>query len=180
MDGLPRLPSQLLPPRFTSLMRLKQRCLESRKFGAVLWAAAIVICLECTFSHGAIYEPPQVGFSVDDLERELSTDAVVYSRQLSSDSMSSRFGSAEFPSDESEMPDNPLEFVKSWLPTGNSSSGTSNSTTGGGVLSNGVMCALNTTTTILENVLVGQLTEHQPVSLPDPPGTNLIRPPRTV
>ncbi len=131
--------------------------------------------------HAGILRPAQVTYGVTDLEKALdggnALAASLATRSSDSSSSSSRRTTHDWPSNDPNQPTNPLELVKSSMPTG-SSSGTSTSSTGGAIGSGVVICALNGTLTLRDDSPLGSLAEDHALSLPDPPGNQLLRPPR--
>ncbi len=74
----------------------------------------------------------------------------------------------------------PFELTKSKLPTGNTSSSTSSSSSVAGAAGSSVVCLLSASLILRDDSPLGQLAEDHGLSLPDPPGTDLLRPPRAV
>lgn len=141
----------------------------------MLAALSVMLSASATNCQAGILMPQQVSFDANDLERAL--DAGPSTASAGATSSSSRRTSHEWPPSDSDQPSNPLEFVKS-LPTSNSSSSTSTSSAGGAVGSGVVLCAFNNTLTLRDDSPLGQLAEDHGFSLPEPPGTDLLRPPQ--
>jgi hypothetical protein len=129
-------------------------------------------------SQAGILLPQQVSFDSSDLERALDAGPSTATSGATSSSSTSRRTSHEWPPSDSDQPTNPLELVKSSLPTSNSSSSTSTSSAGGAVGSGVVLCAFNNTLTLRDDSPLGQLAEDHGLALPEPPGTDLLRPPQ--
>jgi hypothetical protein len=147
----------------------------------LLTLAALCVLLSSSAKHcwAGILVPPQVSFDANDLERAIEQGASEQGASRSSDgtSSSSRRVSHDWPADESDQPTSPLELANS-LPTGTTSSSTTSSSPGGAIGSGAVQCVLNSTLTLQDDSPLGTLAEDHGFSLPDPPGTDLLRPPR--
>ena len=133
-------------------------------------AAVVVMLSSATVARAGILMPQQVGFDANDLDRDLGAGA---------GSSSSRQNSPQSPPSDNDRQSNPLDLLKSSLPTSSSSSSTSTSSAGGAVGSGVVLCVFNNTLTLRDDSPFGQLAEDHGLSLPDPPGTDLLRPPRS-
>ena len=140
---------------------------------SMLFAVAVVLHGDAPVSNAGILLPQEVGFDANDLERALSEDgtagAATSSRGRESQS---------WPPRENDKEQNPLGLLNSPLPMGNSSPSSSSSSAGGAVGSGIVLCLFNSTIAIADDAPLGRLAEDHGLSLPDPPGTNLLRPPR--
>jgi hypothetical protein len=132
---------------------------------AVVVAVAVVLFLSAANARAGILVPRQVGFAAGDIDRSL---------QSSSTSTGQHSGQNLPASDRDEKSD-PLSLLKASLPTSNSSSSSSSSTAGG--VGSGV-CLLDGTIVLQDDACFGQLAERRGLDLPDPPGTDLLRPPR--
>lgn len=151
-----------MPRLVSSLLTLSALC--------VLFSACASTC------RAGILLPEQVTFGVSDLEKALDS-GMTGATSNSSDSSSSPRHRHDWPSNDPNQPTNPLELVRSSLPTGSSSSGTSTSSTGA-IGSGVVLCALNSTLNLRDDSPRGSLAEELGLLLPEAPGTDLLRPPR--
>jgi len=127
-----------------------------------------------------ILMPEQVTFDENDLAASLAT------RDSASSTASTSTSSASAPvrriqrdwwSEEDRGGNVPFELSKSKLPTGTTSSSTSSSPVAGATSST-VVCLLSAPLNLQDDAPLGQLAEDHGLSLPDPPGTDLLRPPR--
>jgi hypothetical protein len=137
---------------------------------AALTAAVFAVFL--TFSGtctAGILLPEEISFDTQDLERHFNGD------EDGAGSVPSK--SPVQTSNENGKTPNRL---KATLPTGNSSSSSTSSTSSaGGAAGPGiVLCLFNSTIAIADDSPLGRLAEDRGLSLPDPPGTDLLRPPR--
>jgi hypothetical protein len=82
-------------------------------------------------------------------------------------------------SDESDQNSGGLDRLKAALPLGQSSSSSSSSTAGGGISAGAMPCVFSSTAAIVDDSPLSRLAEDHGFSLPDPPGTDLLRPPRS-
>ena len=112
-------------------------------------------------------------FDAADLDRALSDNAAGAATSTSP----SRSPQQQWPPSDNDRGNDPLGFLKSSLPTGSSSS-TSTSSSGGAVGSGVVLCLFNSTITFADESPLGRLVEERGLTLPAPPGTDLLRPPR--
>jgi hypothetical protein len=139
---------------------------------AALTAFALVVpLLSGSACHAGILLPQPVDFDVNDLERQFNGD------DGSAGAVPANSHSPTLPNKENgEKP----ERLKATLPTGNSSSSSSSSTSsaGGAPGSGIVLCLFNSTIAIADGAPLGRLAEDRGLTLPDPPGTDLLRPPR--
>lgn len=131
------------------------------------------VCASKTFA--GILLPQQVTFDEEDLAQDLAAGLAPRSSSAST-STSTRRHIPATPVEDSNEPDNPLELANS-LPTGTSST-TSSPSPGGAVGSGVVLCVLNSTLVLHDDSPLGTLAEDHGFSLPDPPGTDLLRPPQ--
>jgi hypothetical protein len=139
---------------------------------AVLATAMFWLANAGTVSAGII-APQQFAFSADDLASSLNAGAGAGAASTSP----SRGDSQGRPLTNGDQPTDPLSWVDSHLPVGSTSSSTSTSSSGG-VGSGPVVCVLQSRITLRDDSPLGQLAEDHGLSLPDPPGTDLLRPPR--
>jgi hypothetical protein len=138
-----------------------------------LAALCVQLSVGASNSLAGILMPEQVSFGASDLDRALEQGTPSSSTRQSS----SRRSSHEWPSDQGDRPSGPLELANT-LPTGNTSSSTSSSSAGGAVGSGVVICLLNGTLMLNDDSPLGSLAEDHGFSLPEPPGTDLLRPPQ--
>lgn len=131
------------------------------------------VCASTTFA--GILLPDQISFEADDIEQYLADNNSQGS--TSSSSSPARHRSPAWPDENSNEPSSPLELANS-LPTGTSSGTTSSPSPSGAVGSGAVLCVLNSTINLQDDSPFGTLAEDHGLSLPDPPGTDLLRPPR--
>lgn len=131
-------------------------------------ATAIVLGLfAASVAHAGIVAPSQIGFSAEDLEQSLKPGGAGTASSSGRDSQSS-------PTNQQH---DPVGLFRSSLPTSNSSSSSSSSSVGVGGSGSGVYVS-NTTIILQDDPPLGRLSEDRGLSLPDPPGTDLFRPPR--
>lgn len=124
-----------------------------------------------------ILMPEQVTFDEQDLAASLATRDSAQSSSAASAATPVRRIERDWWSDEERDENQPFELAKSNLPTGSTSSSTSPSPVGGATGSN-VVCLLSTSLILPDDSPLGQLAEDHGLSLPDPPGTDLLRPPQ--
>ena len=122
-------------------------------------------------ARAGIFLPKSVTFEASDLASSLRDNSA---RKTATCKHSS------FPVRDRGGDPNPLrdqfDVLKGHLPNGtNSSSGTSSSTSSGGI-SSSFVCALNCSAVIAEDPISGRLADDYGLSRPDPPGTNLLLP----
>ena len=132
--------------------------------------AMFIAVFSATAARGGILLPEQVGFSAADIDRSLESSSTAGSTSTGEHS------SQNLPATDRDEKSNPLGLLKSTLPTSNSSS--SSSSSAGGIGSGSVVCLLNATIALQDDASLGQLAEDHGLSLPEPPGTDLLRPPR--
>ena len=148
-----------------------EQCLSS----AVVLAAAIALLACASGAQAGILLPQPVGFSEGDLEKSLCAKLAGGASSTSSGDRNSQLPSQN--SDDNSP--NPLGLLKVHLPIGGtSSSSSSSSSSTGGVGASMVVCSLNSTITIMDNTTLSRIADDRGIALPDPPGTNLLRPPR--
>jgi hypothetical protein len=140
---------------------------------------SMLVMFSAASCHAGILMPAQVTFDADDLEKAIDSASTA---GASSASQSAQTGprriARDWWSDEHRDQNSPLELAKSNLPTGSTSSSTSSSPAGGAPGSGGVVCMLSASLDLRDDSPLGQLAEDHGFSLPDPPGTDLLRPPR--
>jgi hypothetical protein len=140
-----------------------------------LAAICVLLSVRATPCHAGILLPQQVSFGESDLVESLDSASRSHS---GTSSVPSRHRSHEWPAQDGNEPSTPLELASS-LPTGNTgSSSTSNSSTGGAIGSGVVFCVLNGTLSLRDDSPLGHLAEDHGFSLPEAPGTDLLRPPQ--
>ena len=151
----------------------RYRC-EQWLSSAVVLAATIALLACASGAQAGILVPQPVGFSEGDLEKSLT---VKNADSASTSSSSDR--KSQLPSQNSDdNSPNPLGLLKGHLPIGGNSSSGSSSSSAGGVGANMLVCSLNNTITIVKDPTLSRIAEDHGLSLPDPPGTDLLRPPR--
>jgi hypothetical protein len=139
----------------------------------LIGVAAIAVSLHGSIAQAAIQLPDQIGFSTTDLERALSTSASSGAGTSSGQSDSRQH------SDDDNQERELLGLQDANLPSGGGSSGSStNSSSSGGFSANAIGWLVNSTIAIRDDSPLGRLAEDHGLSLPDPPGTDLLRPPR--
>jgi len=132
--------------------------------------------------------PEQVTFNEQDLAASLATHGAASAsspdtRHPTPDTSSSATPIRRIQRDwwnENERDENrPFELANYHnSPTGSSSSSTSTSSVGGAPGSGGVVCLLSGTLNLRDDSPLGTLAEDHGLSLPDPPGIDLLRPPQ--
>jgi hypothetical protein len=140
---------------------------------ALFVCAAATAWLACAeVAQAGIIVQQQFDFSAEDLAKSLDENTA------SSAAGASRTTATDVPLPNGEdRNSDPLSLLDSHLPSGSSSSSTSSSS-GGAVGSGLVVCFLNSVCTLRDDSPLGQLAEDHGLSLPDPPGTDLLRPPQ--
>lgn len=142
---------------------------------ALAFAAFCVAAACASDCLAGILLPQQISVDANDLERFLADGS---SQSSTGTSSPARRHSANWPGDQRDEPSSPLELAQS-LPTGGSSSSTTSSPAPGGAVGSGVVvCLLNSTLALNDDSPLGTLAEDHGLSLPDPPGTDLLRPPQ--
>jgi hypothetical protein len=131
-----------------------------------------LIVLGATVSQAGIQLPQQINFNAEDLEESLRAHA----SGLTSSSSTSRRASKE----DDEAAD-PSRLLKTAAPSGSNSTGSTSSTSSGSGASSllVVLCAFTSTTVLADDATLSELPRDHGFSLPDPPGTDLLRPPRS-
>jgi hypothetical protein len=141
---------------------------------AIILVVALIVSVSAgSVAQAAILLPDQIDLSADDLERTLSSDATG-----SAGSPSRRCNSDSLPSDNSDKPSERLSLLQGQVPGGGASSNGSSSSVGGNTTVGTVGNPLATTIALRDDAPLGRLAEDQGLSLPDPPGSDLLRPPR--
>jgi hypothetical protein len=141
--------------------------LRPSSLAAITIAAMVVVFAGANTSKAGILVPEQISFGDKDLERELQNN------EASSTSAPHTLPSPT----EQDRHRNPFAHLNDSLP--NSQSSGSSSSTGGGVTGGGVALALlSGTIAPADDPSIGRLPEDHGLSLPNPPGTDLLRPPR--
>jgi hypothetical protein len=141
----------------------------------IVSAAVLVPFLMRSDSRAAILPPEQIDFSASDLERSIRDDSS--GAGATSDSRNSDPSQSDEQSQQQQL----INLLQSNLPSGGSSAGsssTSSSSSGGSSSANAIGWSLNSTIAIRDDAPLGRLPEDHGLSLPDPPGTDLLRPPR--
>jgi hypothetical protein len=141
-----------------------------------VFVAALILLLSSTsVVQAAILMPEQIGFSANDLEGSFTNDDA----SAGAGSTSSRNNSQPAPSNDESEQKELLGLLHANLPSGGGSSAGSSSSSSGGSANSGAICwsAVNTIAT-RDDAPLGRLAEEHGLSLPDPPGTDLLRPPR--
>lgn len=139
-------------------------------------AAICVLASFCASTASAgILIPQQITFDADDLEQALNAA----SSSTGASSAPVRRHVPAWPREDSNEPNSPLELARS-LPTGSSSSTTTSPSPGGAIGSGIVVCLINNTLTLRDDSPLGTLAEDHGLFLPDPPGLDLLRPPRVM
>lgn len=142
---------------------------------AIVVFAVAAVWLGCAENAGAgIIAPQQMDFNADDLAQSLQDGAGAGASSTSSSP--NRPNSQRLPLVYNDEQIDPLSWLDSHLPSGGTTS-SSTSTSAGGAVSTFV-CALGSTIALGDDSPLGQLAEDHGLSLPDPPGTDLLRPPR--
>lgn len=138
---------------------------------AAMVAAAAGVVLSCaSLSKAAIVTPTPIGFDAKDLDRTLNDNKAGCG--------SSSKNSQQFPLEDRDQNSRHSEHLKAAIPSSQNSSSSSTTSTCGPAGSGVSLCMFNSTITIADNFLLGRLPAEHGLSLPDPPGTDLLRPPR--
>lgn len=122
-------------------------------------------------AQAGIVLPQEVGFDAADLDQSFSA---TQSGGASSSSSSQRPIGEDTPSPPGH------EDLHTALPASPSSSSSSTSTSGAGSSPTLVVFTLSRTVLVPDDACLGRLAEECGLSLPMPPGTDLLRPPRSV
>lgn len=143
-----------------------------RRFVSVQLCCAVAAscCAWASQATAAIIAPEQVSFDASDLERATSDRAP---RETSSSSSSH----APIRSDQAQDSDS-QNLHQSILPYGSGSSSSSSSSSTSGLGTTVVVFLSQATPIVGDDLAIGQLPEDHGLSLPAPPGTDLLRPPR--
>lgn len=151
---------------------------------SLLFAAGCMFAMLCAASkcQAGILMPEQVTFDEQDLDNDLAAGLSQRSSSsaaaTSSSSTSVRRIQRDWWNQEHRDENIPFELTKSKLPTGTTSSSTSSSSSVAGATSSTVVCLLSAPLNLRDDSPLGQLAEDHGLSLPDPPGSDLLRPPR--
>jgi hypothetical protein len=142
----------------------------------VLIAALTVSVSQSRVAQAAIQLPDQISFSADELERTFLENAAGGAGSSSSRHSDSPQGPTENTNPSTER----FGLLQGQVPSGGASSnGSTSSTSSGGSTSAGAIGnPLTRTIAVRDDEPLGLLTEEQGLWLPDPPGTDLLRPPR--
>jgi hypothetical protein len=130
-----------------------------------------LLVLGATVGQAGIQLPQQVNFNAEDLEEALRAHASGATSTSSTSRRASR--------DDDEVAD-PSRFLKTSAPSGSNSTGSTSSTSSGSGASSllVVLCEFSGTTVLADDATLSELPEDHGLRLPDPPGTELLRPPR--
>lgn len=150
-----------------------RRSMRCTSLLALAVAALAVLLTDASFARAGILAPQQVNFGLSDLDRALADRGAAGSSSSSADSRETPFPFGDRDSHDSDLP-------KLGMPVGHSTSTSTSSSTGVGAGSGIVLCLFSSTITITDDATLGRLPEDHGLSLPDPPGTDLLRPPRTL
>jgi hypothetical protein len=141
----------------------------------ISFAALVVLSSHARDAQAGILLPEQIDFTADDLEQSMSARAT---EGAGSSSSRHRDSQPLSPMNDSEHQEQ-LGLEHANLPSGTSSGGSSSSSSpAGGSMSAGAIGWSATTIAIQDDSPIGRLAEDYGLSLPDPPGTDLLRPPR--
>jgi hypothetical protein len=138
---------------------------------AVIAISMTALLTAAPICKAGIIAPAPPAFGQKDLDQALAdqTAACDNAAQKNSPSM---------PPEDRDQNRGPSDHLKTAIPV-NQSSSSSSSSSGGGPLGIGAaFCALGTTNLSADDSLLGRLPEDHGLSLPNPPGTDLLRPPR--
>ena len=142
---------------------------------SVYCPAVIAVAVAVLSSYGTAYAgiivPQPISFDAQDLERSLSSGTGAGVPSTSSHA-------PLCPASPGHQPSDPLGLLKSTLPAENSSSSSSSTATGSSVGAGVAVCCCQAFVVVADDPSLGQLPEDHGLSLPDPPGTSLLRPPR--
>lgn len=147
-----------------------RRSIRSVYCPAVIALAVVVLSTAGTASAGIIVPQP-IAFDAQDLERSMSRDTAAKVPAASTNAPLS-------PARNGNQQPDPLALLKTTWPGDSSSSSNSSSTGGNGVGTGVTMCWCQVHVVLADDASLGQLPEDHGLSLPDPPGTDLLRPPR--
>lgn len=145
--------------------------ITSGRWLAAIGAAVTIAVLAATpRCQAGIMTPAPIGFDTKDLERELAA---------------SKSSGAAVPQHSQPGPDKygdqspqQRDYFQT-IPANSTSSNSSSSSSGGPSSSIGTAVgALNTALLLADDALLGRLPDEHGLMLPDPPGTDLLRPPR--
>jgi hypothetical protein len=153
------------------------RCKRSRWLIFNAAATLAVLLGSASITQAAILLPDQIGFNTSDLEQSLNDE------NSSSGAGSPSNQSPSSPSNDESEQQELLGLLYANLPSGGTSSGgssTTSSSSGGSLGAGAVGWSLNSTIAMRDDSPLGRLAEDHGLRLPDPPGTDLLRPPRGV
>jgi hypothetical protein len=136
---------------------------------AMIAAVLVTLLIGTSPAHAGILAPQQIGYDIKDLERSLGS-----TQSGSSSAPDSKQSSAD---SERDKKIDPLGLLTATLP-GNQSSSSSSSSSSGGAGSGVVSAHMSGTVFMPDDSPLGRLPEDHGLSQPDPPGTDLLRPPR--
>jgi hypothetical protein len=146
-----------------------QRLMRCTSVPAIIAVALGIGLLSATVSEAGIVLPEQFNFDASDLEQSASAGQAGTASPSASD----------LPTNEDEDPKQSV-LLKVVLPSGSSSTSNSPTSTSRVAGSGGMLCVVNNTITVADDSSCGRLSEDHGLSLPDPPGIDLLRPPRHV
>ncbi len=160
-------------------MRTNLQARIAKLLPAAVLMAAVAIALGCANRASAgIIAPQQIGMNAEDLAKWLADKADDGAGSSESTSQA-RENSKRLPLDGHDLPVDPLGLHESQTPLGSNSSSSSTSSTGG-PSSVPVVCVLDDAIATPDASPLGRLAEDHGLSLPVPPGTDLLRPPRAL
>jgi hypothetical protein len=141
---------------------------------AIVVAAALTASFACPeHASAGIIAPQHLNFSSDDLAKALQD----MGSGSTSSSAPGRRNSPRLPVSEGDQPANPLGLFDSSLPSGGTS--TSGSPSGAGA-AGAAVSTLSSCLLLQDDLPLERLAVEQGLCLPDPPGTDVLRPPRRV
>lgn len=136
---------------------------------SAVFAVALVGFFATAHCEGGLLFPDELKFDHEDLERALN--------DKTASGTSSRVP-VDAPCDDGTENQRP-ELINTAMPSGNSSSSSSSSSSSGGVFGSGLAICISVIKTVIsDDAVLGRLTEDHGLFLPDPPGTDLLRPPQ--
>jgi hypothetical protein len=140
---------------------------------SLIAGAALALSFAEKASAGII-APQQIEFSADDLAKSLADR----DSGGTSSSAAGRERSQRLPLTGYEQPVDPLSLQESHSPFGSNSSSSSSSSSGANVSTGSLLCVLGRALSLRDDSPLGNLPDDHGLSLPDHPGTDLLRPPR--
>ena len=138
---------------------------------ALVVASTSVLLATVRECKAGIVSPAPISFDAKDLERELSASNAHCGSSAPRNSQQAPLR------DDGQDPNQP-DHLKPGIPLNQNSSSSSSSSAGGPAGSVAALGVLSGTIAIADDSLLGRLAEDHGLSLPDPPGTDLLRPPR--